>query len=217
MKAVKFDKSGKKQGETELPADLFNENFSKSAIYAVVRAEQANRRQGNHKTKERAEVSGGGKKPWRQKGTGNARQGSIRAAQWRGGGTVFGPRPRSYRIDLPEKVRRAGIRSIFSSKAKDGVVNLLEDFAVESFSTKAVFDVFKAMGFAKESSVVFVTSREDEHLKKSMSNIPNVRFISASRVTAPELYYASQVVIAEPALADLEERYRKVSRRSGAA
>ena len=216
MKATKYDNKGKKTGEAELPAALFGDKFSKAAIHMVIRAENANRRQGTHKTKGRSEISGGGKKPWKQKGTGNARQGSIRAPQWRGGGTVFGPLPRSYRIDLPEKVRKAGIRSIFSSKAKDGAVSLIENVQADGFSTKAVFEIFKNMGMASES-VVVVLGGADEQLKKSFANIPNIRLVSAERLTAPELYYAAQVVIAEPALNDLAARYQKMSRRSEVA
>lgn len=216
MKATKYDLHGKKTGETNLPAGLFADTFSKAAIHAVIRAENANRRQGTHKVKGRSEVSGGGKKPWKQKGTGNARQGSIRAPQWRGGGTVFGPTPRSYRIDLPEKVRKSGIRSIFSSKAKDGAVSVIEDVKASDFSTKSVYQIFKTMGIAKQS-VVVVLGSADEKLKKSFSNIPNIQLVSAERLTAPELYYAAQVVITEKTLDDLAARYQKSSRRSEVA
>ncbi len=216
MKATKYDSNGKKSGETELPAALFGETFSKAAIHAVIRAENANRRQGTHKVKGRSEVSGGGKKPWKQKGTGNARQGSIRASQWRGGGTVFGPTPRSYRIDLPEKIRKSGIRSIFSSKAKDGAVSVIADVTASDYSTKAAHDIFKNMGMAKQS-VVLVVGGADEKLKKSFANIPNIQLLSAERLTAPELYYAAQLVISEKTLEDLAARYQKVSRRSEVA
>lgn len=213
MKATKYDSTGKQSGEAELPADLFSEKFSKAAIHAVIRAENANRRQGTHKVKGRSEISGGGKKPWKQKGTGNARQGSIRAPQWRGGGTVFGPTPRSYRIDLPEKVRKAGIRSILSSKASDNAVSILADLKVDEFSTKAVASVFKNMGVA-DRSVVVVLSNADEKLKKSFANLANVQLVSAERLTAPEMYYAARLVIGEGALEDLTKRYKRVSRRS---
>ncbi|MCR9142377.1 MAG: 50S ribosomal protein L4 [bacterium] len=216
MKATKYDSNGKKSGEAELPGALFGETFSKAAIHAVIRAENANRRQGTHKVKGRSEIRGGGKKPWKQKGTGNARQGSIRAPQWRGGGTVFGPTPRSYRIDLPEKIRKSGIRSIFSSKAKDGAISVIADVQASDYSTKAAYEIFKNMGMESQS-VVVVVAGADEKLKKSFANIPNIQLISAERLTAPELYYAAQVVIAEKTLEDLAARYERKSRRTEVA
>lgn len=217
MKATRYDRTGKKSGEQELPAELFSDKFSKAAIHAVIRAENSNRRQGTHKTKQRAEVRGGGRKPWKQKGTGNARQGSIRAPNWRGGGVVFGPQPRSYRIDLPEKMRIGGIRSILASKAAQGAISLLEDIKLEDYNTKAAFSVFKNMGFTNHALVVYVVSGEDEKLKLSLRNIPNVLLVNASRPNAPELYYAEQVVIAEGALKDLVARYKKTSKRTQVA
>lgn len=216
MKATKYDSNGKKSGEAELPAGLFGDTFSKAAIHAVIRAENANRRQGTHKVKGRSEVRGGGRKPWKQKGTGNARQGSIRAPQWRGGGVVFGPTPRSYRIDLPEKVRKSGIRSIFSSKAKDGAISVIADVQCSEYSTKAAFQIFENMGISNQSVVVVVAGADDK-LKKSFANIPNIQLVSAERLTAPELYYAAQVVIVEKTLADLATRYEKSTRRSEVA
>ncbi|MCB1315937.1 MAG: 50S ribosomal protein L4 [Leptospiraceae bacterium] len=207
MKATKYNASGKKAGQVDLSSAVFIEDYSKSAIYDVIRAELANRRQGTHKTKERAEVRGGGKKPWRQKGTGNARQGSTRAPNWRGGGTVFGPRPRSYRIDLPDKMRKAGIRSILSFKALKEAINVLEDPQLDKYSTKQVYSIFKSMEMVPSGTVAFVVHGEDEKLKKSTGNIPHIRLINAERITAPELFYSTQVVITESALRVLEDRY----------
>lgn len=205
MKAATFDKTGKKKGERELPATIFSSEFSKSAAQEIVVAELRNRRQGTHKTKGFSEVHGGGKKPWRQKGTGHARQGSIRAPQFRGGATVFGPVPRDYSIRVPGTKRRAGLRAILSQKAADGTVSVLEGFTVEDFSTKTVQKLFSTMGVAPEGArVSYIADGEDLKLKKSFANLSDVALMNANRLTAPELYYADHVVISDGALAAIE-------------
>lgn len=217
MKAVKYDNTGKKTGEVELPAGLFVEDFSRASIYTVIRIENRNRRQGTHKTKTRSEVSGGGKKPWRQKGTGNARHGSTRAPQWRKGATVFGPRPRDYSMRLPEKVRKNGIRSIFSAKASVSAVSIIDDVQMDKFSTKHMFGIFKNMNLIPGNTVGFVVDTDDIKLKKSVSNLPLVRMVHAERITAPELYYAGHLVISESALKKLTEKYGTQKSKAGAA
>jgi len=217
MKANAFDSTGKQKGQLDLPADVFTDSVSRAAIYQVIRAELSNRRHGTHKVKGRAEVSGGGKKPWKQKGTGNARQGSTRAPQWRGGGTVFGPTPHGYRIDLPEKVRRAGLRSILASKAGSESLSVLDEPKVDGYSTKAVAGVIKTMGFEKAKSVVLVVDTEDEKFKKSAGNIGNLELVNVRRLRAPELYYASQIVVTDAALQYIAERYKQSSKRSEVA
>lgn len=213
MKASLYTKEGEKRGEVELPAELFNADYSEPLIYETIRAENANRRQGTHKTKQRSEVRGGGKKPWRQKGTGNARQGSIRGPQWKGGGIVFGPAPRSYRIALPRKMRRAGIRSIFSCRAQKGGIAILSDLKMEHPRSSDIYNVFKKMGFVPRSTVVYIarkdTSKEGANVRRSFSNIRNIKLVSADRLTAPELYFSGQMVIAESALGYLAEQYGK--------
>lgn len=205
MKANKYDRNGKQQGQVELPAEVFGGKVSVAAIHAVVRAELANRRQGNHKIKVRDEVSGGGKKPWRQKGTGHARQGSTRAPQWRGGGIVHGPQPRSYRIGLPQQIRRSGLRSVLAKKAELGAVSVLEDVTVEAFSTKAVAGVFNGMGLKAEPRVTWIISSDDHKLRKSAGNIGNLTVMHAARLNAPEILHAGAVVITVGALKILSE------------
>jgi large subunit ribosomal protein L4 len=217
MKVNSYDKTGKLRGQTDLPADVFDAAFSKTAIHTVIRAENANRRQGTHKVKVRNEVRGGGKKPWKQKGTGNARQGSIRAPQWRGGGTVHGPQPRSYRIDLPARVRKAGIRAILASKAKAASVAVLEDPSVTEYSTKTVFSVLSNIGVSAERSVVIIINTDDEKFLKSADNISNLRLVHAKRITAPEVYYANSVLVTESALKVIAEQYKKESRKGKVA
>lgn len=205
MKVAIFDKTGKRKGEKDLPATVFSNEFSKSAAQEIVVAELRNRRQGTHKTKGFAEVHGGGKKPWRQKGTGHARQGSIRAPQFRGGATVFGPVPRDYSIRIAGTKRRAGLRAILSQKAADGTISVLEGFVAQDFSTKTVQKLFATMGVvAQGARVSYIADGEDLKLKKSFSNLADIGLMSASRLTAPELYYADHVVISDTALAVIE-------------
>ena len=223
MKAKKFDNSGKEQGEIELPSAVFGAEPSKGAMHDVLRAELRNRRQGTHKTKTISEISGGGKKPYRQKGTGNARQGSTRATQFRGGQTVFGPLPRDYRIKVSPKKRKAGIRSIFSTKAAGDTISVLADVTLDKYSTGDVFKIFKTMGLtAKKNRVAYIIDGEEgeskplEILKKSVANIPGIEIIHAKRITVPELYYSNHVVISESALTTLTNLYTKPE-KAGAA
>lgn len=207
MKAQKFDATGKKSGDANLPASVFGADVNLGLIREIIDAENRNRRQGTHKTKTVSEVNGGGKKPWRQKGTGNARQGTTRAVQWKGGGISHGPVPRDYSIRVPEKKRKAGIRSVLSYKAGKEAISILADVQMDEFSTKKVHGIFKEMGAIPGSTVVFLTLGSDEKLRKSVSNIPIVHHMDATRITAPELYYNSRLVITESALTHLEKVY----------
>ena len=214
MKAQKFDATGKKSGDVSLPDSVFAVDVNLGLIREIIDAENRNRRQGTHKVKTVSEVSGSGKKPWRQKGTGNARQGSIRAVQWKGGGIAHGPVPRDYSIRVPEKKRKAGIRAVLSFKASKEAISVMADPTLDGFSTKKMHGVFKEMGAIPGSTVVFLTLGADEKLRKSVSNIPVLHHMDASRITAPELYYNSRVVITESALAHLEKAYAAEGARS---
>lgn len=207
MKAIKYKADGSKSGEVSLAESVFIKEFNRNAIYNIVRAEQVNRRQGTHKTKERAEVRGGGKKPWRQKGTGNARQGTIRAPQWKGGGTVFGPRPRNYEIRLSGKMRHAGIRSILGKKAVANSVAVIEDLQFDSPSTKNAYGIFKKMKMVPHGTVALVVSGENDGLQKSVRNIPFIRYINAGRLTTPELYFSDHVLFTQSALDQVVKHY----------
>ncbi|TMF25349.1 MAG: 50S ribosomal protein L4 [Chloroflexi bacterium] len=129
MSVTVYDREGKESGQVELPASVFNVPVNEAVLHQAVLRQQANDRQGTHQTKTRGEVSGGGKKPWKQKGTGRARQGSTRAPQWRHGGVVFGPHPRSYEQKMPRKQRRLALRAALSVKSKDGAVRVVEEIA----------------------------------------------------------------------------------------
>ena len=207
MKAQKFDATGKKSGDVNLPASVFGAEVNLGLIREIIDAENRNRRQGTHKVKTVSEISGGGKKPWRQKGTGNARQGSTRAVQWKGGGISHGPVPRDYSIRVPEKKRRAGIRSVLSFKASKEAISVLADPKVDEYSTKKMHGIFKEMGVIPGSTVVFLTVGADDKSRRSVSNIPVLHHMDAGRINAPELYYNSRVVITESALAHLEKAY----------
>lgn len=206
MKVKKFNAQGSESGSAEISDAIFKVPVSEAAIHAVVRTENRNRRHGTHKTKDFAEVSGGGKKPWRQKGTGHARQGSIRAPQWRKGGIVFGPNPRDYRIGINDKIRRLGIVSILSKKAGRDQVFLIDPLQTAEYSTKAVHSIFKKAGRA-DDIVVYVTDGADEKLQKSFSNLPNIRIMHAQRLNAPELLYSDCLFLSEGAVKYLEKHY----------
>jgi large subunit ribosomal protein L4 len=218
MKANKYDITGKSTGQIELPGAVFTEEFSKGSIYTVIRIENRNRRQGTHKTKGFSEVSGGGKKPWKQKGTGNARQGSIRAAQWRKGYTVFGPQPRDYSLRIPEKVRKLGMRSILSARAAVSAVSILDNVKLDKFSTSGMYKIFKNMGVLPGNTVCFISDSEDLMLKKSVMNIPGLVFVNAKRLTAPEVYYSGHLIVTEGALKHIEGTLAKdVTNKAGVA
>jgi large subunit ribosomal protein L4 len=207
MKARKYSKTGQQVSEIELPAELFTNKISKGAIYDAIKAENANGRQGNHSTKDRGEVSGGGKKPWSQKGTGRARQGSSRAPHWVGGGVIHGPKPRNYSIPLSRNIKRVAVVSILNKKASENKISILENLSLEKFSTKTVFSVFKSMGVT-DSKFAFVVSGEDKILKTSSRNIPTLKFINSKRIVCKDLLYNNNVIITEAALQELVNQYK---------
>jgi len=208
MKVKKYDSNGKEAGTIELPEDIFGGEINRAVLYSLIRTENRNRRQGTHKTKGFSEVNGGGRKPYRQKGTGNARQGSIRAAQFRGGFTVFGPQPRDYSIKLPEKQRKIGLKSLFRVRANQNAISIIEDIKVAEYSTKKVHSVFKNMGLLPGNTVAYMSGDTSDFVTKSMYNIPNAVFVHAKRPTAPELYHAGHVVISESALEYIIGHYK---------
>ncbi|HMV80762.1 MAG TPA: 50S ribosomal protein L4 [Leptospiraceae bacterium] len=211
MKARKFSKDGKFLSEVDLPASLFApKNVSQGAIYDAIKAENANLRQGTHSTKDRGEVRGGGKKPWSQKGTGRARQGSSRAPHWVGGGIIHGPKPRDYSIRLSRNVKRKAVVSILNKKAEEARINILEDLSLNTYSTKTVANVFKNMGLDKTGNIGLVVAGESKEVKSSVRNIPTVKYINSKRVVCRELLYNNSIVITESALNELVEQYKGV-------
>ncbi len=192
------DSAGKKVGEAPLADAVFSIEPNTHAVHLVVRSQLAARRAGTHDTKGRSEVSGGGSKPWRQKGTGRARQGTIRAAQWKGGGVVFGPTPRSYAFKVPNKVIKLAMRSVLSAKAAEGALQVIDDFKLDGPSTKSAAAVLKALGI--DGRVTVVVGDADESAVKSLRNIEKVRVITASEANTYDLVDNTALVFTKPAL-----------------
>jgi len=190
--------SGKK---IDLADNVFGIEPNDHAIYLSVKAYLANQRQGTHKAKERKDVRGGGRKPWRQKGRGTARAGTTRSPLWVGGGTIFGPRPRSYRQDLPKKVKRLARKSAFSYKAKDKQLIVVEDFSFEAPKTKEFFELLQALK-SDGKKVLLLTSANDSIVFRSGRNIPKVKVLEAAKVSTYDILN-NQVLIMQKSAIDV--------------
>ena len=192
-----------KVGSVELRDDVFGGRVNTGLIWeSVVHANAAERR-GTHATKNRALVSGSGKKPWRQKGTGRARVGSSRTPLWRHGGTVFGPQPRSYDFKLSKKVERGALRAALATKVKDGALVVVDMLAASEVKTKAAAELLKRLGC--EGKAVLVDVAVDEKLSRSVRNLPGVLFVPSSQLKAREVINAARVVATQGALEKLQE------------
>jgi len=196
------DMSGKKVGSADLADGVFGIEPNTFAVHQVVRSQQASRRAGTHSTLTRGRVSGGGKKPWRQKGTGRARQGSTRSPQWAGGGVVFGPHPRSYAFKVPNKVVKLAMRSALSAKLTDECLYVVDGFSFEKPSTKQAADIVKSFGIIGRVTVVL--ENDDINAYLSFRNLPKVRVIFASEANTYDLVDNTAVLFAKPALTWLE-------------
>ncbi|MDA3899027.1 MAG: 50S ribosomal protein L4 [Spirochaetes bacterium] len=200
----KYSVKGEKVGQVELSDKVFADKVSDVVVYEYIKAANANLRQGTHKTKERAEVRGGGIKPWRQKGTGRARSGTNRSPIWVGGGTVFGPRVRSYRIELPKKVKKKAFRSILSLKALQGDIMVVEDFNVESGKTKEMHSLLSKLNLNRG---ILVTSGDDTQIKRSIKNIADVKYNNASRLSGRDLFYSKKLLLTEGAVNAINQNF----------
>ncbi|SIS61397.1 50S ribosomal protein L4 [Salimicrobium flavidum] len=196
-KVVLFNQSGSQVGDLELSDSVFGIEPNTHVLHEAVLMQQASKRQGTHKVKTRGEVSGGGKKPWRQKGTGRARQGTIRAPQWVGGGTVFGPTPRSYSYKLPKKVRRLALRSAYSSKVQEGNLLAVEDFSMDAPKTKEVVNFLKAVDV--NESAIIITAQKEENVVLSSNNLPNVQTLTFDQVSVLDLLTHDKVIVTKNA------------------
>jgi large subunit ribosomal protein L4 len=196
------DTNGKKVGTADLADAVFAIVPNVFVVHQVVRSQMAARRQGTHDTKGRSEVSGGGAKPWKQKGTGRARQGSIRAGQWKGGGVIFGPTPRSYAFKVPNKVVKLAMRSVLSAKNADGELYVIDGFGITEPSTRQAAAVLKALGIENRCTVV--VANDDLVTIKSLGNLPKVRVITASESNTYDLVDNTSVLFTKPALEWLE-------------
>ena len=198
-----LDMNGKKVSTIELSDAVFGMTPNEKVMHAAVVNFLANQRQGTQSTKTRSEVSGGGKKPWRQKGTGRARQGTIRAPQWAGGGTVFGPHPRSYAFRVNNKEVKLAMRSALSAKLADGELVVVKDFEFEKPSTKAAVAAMKALGL--EGRVALVIADDAVNTYLSFRNIPKVNIIPVSDINTYELIDNKKLVVTADALKYIEE------------
>lgn len=197
------DASGKKVKDAELSAAVFEIEPNVHVMHEVVRSQRAARRQGTHDTLTRGQVRGGGKKPWRQKGTGRARQGTIRAPQWAGGGTVFGPHPRSYAFKVPAKVVKLAMRSALSAKLADGEIVVVDQLSFEKPSTKQAAEVLKNLGL--EGCVTIIVPDDEVNTFLSFRNLSKVRVIGVSELNTLDFIDNKALVLTDAALTRIEE------------
>jgi len=208
MNAKLYDVKGKEKGTVKLNDAVFKIVPNKSAIYYALRAELANARQGTASTKGRAEVRGGGAKPFRQKGTGRARAGSRRSPLWTGGGVIFGPKPRSYRVELPRKMKQLSIRSCLSIKAEEDLLKVVEDFSVDSGKTRDFYTIAtNLVDEQRRKRVLFIDTERVPLNRRAGRNISWIRYFDATRLNTRDLYYASQLVLTESAVKHLNDKY----------
>ena len=200
-----YNQLGEVVGDIELNEAIFGIEVNEHVVYEVVKNHLANRRQGTQSAKTRAEVRGGGRKPWRQKGTGRARQGSIRAPQWKGGRVVFAPKPRSYRYSVPKKVRRLAMRSVLTSKVLEGELKVLDALTIDAFSTKKAKEILKNLNL--ETKTIIVLSEGNEKIVKSFANLPKVETVVVDYMNVYDLLRFDNLVIVKDALSKIEEVY----------
>ena len=203
-KANVFNMAGQQVGEIELSEAVFGIEPNQVVVHEVVKNHLANCRQGTQSALTRAEVSGGGKKPWRQKGTGHARQGSTRAPQWTHGGIVFAPKPRDYSYTLNKKVKRLALKSALSAKAAEGAIVVVDELKLDAIKTKPVKQFLDAAGVTK---AVVITPEVNDVVVKSARNIPGVVTTTAKVLSVYDIVNAKQLVIDKAALAIIEEVY----------
>lgn len=200
-----YNQLGEVVGDIELNEAIFGVEVNEHVVYEVVKNQLANKRQGTQSAKTRAEVRGGGRKPWRQKGTGRARQGSIRAPQWKGGGVVFAPKPRSYRYAVPKKVRRLAMKSVLTSKVLEGELKILDALTLDTFSTKKAIEVLKNLNV--ETKTMIVLPEGNDQIIRSFSNVPKVETVVVDYMNVYDLMRFDNLVIVKDALAKIEEVY----------
>jgi large subunit ribosomal protein L4 len=200
-----YDRTGKTIGSVELSDQLFDAPVNAAVLHQVVTAQLAGRHLGTHDTKTRGEVRGGGRKPYRQKGTGRARQGHRTAPHFRGGGVVFGPHPRSYAQRLPRKMKQLALRGALTAKFGDDAIKIIDGFGIEAIKTRDLVGVLTAIGAT--GRVLLVSPGRDEKLQMSSRNLPTVEVILADSLNVVDLLNADTVLIEQPALARMEEVY----------
>lgn len=199
-----FNKEGQRVGDVQLSESVFAVEINQDAVHQVVVAQLANKRQGNQSTLTRAEVSGGGIKPWRQKGTGRARQGSTRSPQWTHGGVVFAPKPREYRISVPKSMRKVAMKSVLTSKVVENEIIVLESLDFEAPKTKDVIKMLKALDVKK---ALIVVAESNENVYKSARNIEGIDIIPVNNINIYDILKYEKFVITKEAVSKIEEVY----------
>ncbi len=200
-----YNMKGEVVGDIQLSDNVFGTDINKEVLHAAVVNQLANKRQGTQSTKTKSEVRGGGKKPWRQKGTGRARQGSIRSAQWIKGGIVLGPKPRSYRYTLPKKVKRIAMKSALTSKVSGNEILVLDALALEAIKTKAMVGVLNSLKI--DSSALIVIDSQNENVVKSARNIPGVKTAFVNTLNVFDILKYDKFIITKEAAQKVEEVY----------
>ncbi len=200
-----FDMAGKEVSQMELSDTVFGIKPNTAVMHQAVVAYLANQRQGTQSTLTRTEVRGGGRKPWRQKGTGHARQGSIRAPQWVGGGVAIGPKPRSYRLALNKKMKRLALKSAFSSKVLDSDMIVVDKIEMNEFKTKTMINMLKALGAEKKALIVL--GQNDEKVVKSAQNIPGVKTAYVNTLNVYDVLNYDKFIVSKDAAQKIEEVY----------
>ncbi len=207
VKAYSID--GRENGALTLNPEVFGVEPNTHLVYQAVRIFRANQRQGTAKSKERSEVSGGGKKPWRQKGRGTARAGSSRSPLWVGGGTVFGPRPRDYRMRFPIKMRQIARKSAYSMKAADGQVRIVDDIQITEPKTRQMMNILKALKL-DSTKTLLLTSEYDRNLWLASRNIPTLRVLEANKATTYDLLNNQVLLIQKSALDVIDRSFTRI-------
>ena len=198
-----FNQTGEKSGKIALSDAVFAVEFNQQVVYDVVNAQKAAMRQGTHDVKNRSEVAGGGKKPWRQKGTGRARQGSIRSPQWRGGGVVFGPTPRSYAVKVNQKVRQLALRSALSAHVQRNQLIIVDNFNLETGKTKELVAILKTLNI--NTKTLIITNEISENLFLAGRNIPGINIEVANHTSVYDILNCKTLVITKDAVKYFEE------------
>lgn len=200
-----YDMAGNQVSETEISDAVFGIEPNEAVMHAMVVNYLANQRQGTQSTLTRTEVRGGGRKPWRQKGTGRARQGSTRAPQWTHGGIVFAPKPRDYTVTLNKKVKRLAMKSALSSKVQDNEMIVVDSIATEGYKTKKIAEMLKALGSEKKALIVL--SEVDAQVIASAANIPGVKTAQVNTLNVYDILNADKFIVVKDAVSKIEEVY----------